>query len=141
LKDSIDLRRKLLVRRGNYAYRMWVKYDAHRSWKEGRPGAVFDNGGGYHTLPWWGIGARKHRNKAIDKFGREMPFLGWDEDLYREYYSNHSVFPVDGDNGDDVAKAKRTSYSQAGSMRSVVAKKARRKVAYFLRSFTACRKA
>jgi len=135
-KDSIWHNRRNIIRKGNFGYRMWVLYDAKRSHSEGRHGAVFPNGGGYHTLSWWGINGRKHRNDVITKHGREIPFMGFDKKEYEKYYMTNSVFPKAGNNGGKV-KTKVISYSQAGSINKV--KKAREKAQYFFRSLTACR--
>jgi hypothetical protein len=138
-RDTSWSHRGRLIAKGRYAYRMWIKYDAIPSHKLGKPDAVLPNGGSYGQSNLNTPGGQRMRRTVIEKWGRDIPFLGWDESSYKEWYKDHSVFsePV----------AKKMSYSGSGnkngsnnSIRKLKARAFGHRITYLFRSLTACRK-
>jgi hypothetical protein len=80
--DRKDTRRKF-----NYAYKMWLKYDAKRSWEKGLSGATFLDGKGWHQKR-----GKKYQNAAMKAYGRWIPFMGYNEEFYKMYYEEVNVF-------------------------------------------------
>lgn len=107
-RDTSWAQRGRLIAKGRFAYRMWVEHDAIPSHKADRQGATLNNGGSWAlSLRHTPVGKALKR-EVMGKYGADIPFLGWDEQVYIDHYATHSVFgPV---RKDAVAKAKSMSY-------------------------------
>lgn len=138
-RDTTWAQRGRLIAKGRFAYRMWLVHDAVPSHKLGRDGATLANGGSWMQSNLHTPGAKKLRLEAIGKYGRDIPFLGWDEQVYIDHYKHNTVF---GDVRTGNAVAKKTSYH--GGSSGLGKSKARRfwdKVQKFVRKPFACLKA
>ena len=91
-RDTAWMNSKRLRRKMRHAFKMWVKYDAIPSHKMGREGAVLPNGGSYQQATLWTPAGRKLKRHVVWTWGNDIPFLGWDERAYAEYYSDFTVF-------------------------------------------------
>ena len=93
INKSKQLRRKMRL-----MLHMWARYDAKPSARKDREGARLDNynellnSGTYAQAANWTKAGRELKREVIEKYGDQIPWLGWDKKAYREYWETHSVF-------------------------------------------------
>lgn len=131
---------KKLRRQMRFMLQMWIKYDAIPSCKMGREGARFGNGNSYRIAATWTPAGVSAKDDLIIKYGKDIPWLGWDRSAYAEYWSTHTVFGEVKDKNPLARKMSYSSKSSARAMRKLRSKKVKRKVIYFFRSLTACKR-
>jgi hypothetical protein len=139
---------KKLRRRMRLMLQMWIKYDAIPSANELKEGAVFGNGNSYRIAATWTPTGVSAKRQAIEKYGDQIPWLGWDKKAYKEYWATHSVFE-DKEQANPLAhkmsyKPSKVKKKKRESTRNGLRKRkwenCIRDIKYFFHSIGACRK-